>query len=71
MENFLIGCEPGCEFEENQVSICPGKEVIFCSDGLSELLGKDLEKLKRPQQDDISSVFISLDGGVQNEIYKN
>ena len=71
MENFLIGCEPGCEFEESQVSIYPGKEVIFCSDGLSELLGKDLEKLKKPQQDDISSVFISLDGGVQNEVYKN
>lgn len=71
MENFLIGCEPGCEFEENQVSIYPGKEIIFCSDGLSELIGKDLARLKKPQQDDISSIFINLDGGVENEVYKN
>ena len=73
MENFLIGCEPGCEFEEKQVSIHPGKEVIFCSDGLSELIGKDLAKLKKPQQDDISSIFINLDilDGGAHEIYKN
>ena len=71
MENFLIGCEPGCSFEEQQINIYPGKEVIFCSDGLSELIGKDLAKLKRPQQDDISSIFINLDGGLKDALYKN
>lgn len=71
MENFLIGCEPGCEFEEKFVKISPGSGVIFCSDGLSELIGKNMEKLKKPQQDDISSIFISMDGGIINEIYQN
>lgn len=71
MENFLIGCEPNCEFEEQSVDIHPGKGIIFCSDGLSELIGKDFEKLKKPQQDDISSIFINMDGGTVNEIHQN
>jgi len=60
MSNYLIGYEPDADFEESQLSLDGIDEVIFSSDGFSELLFKKANHLQNPKHDDVSAIFIHL-----------
>ncbi|MEN6623284.1 MAG: SpoIIE family protein phosphatase [Smithella sp.] len=58
MENYLIGYDPKADFIEKSLSTEKVDEVIFSSDGFSELLFK--KDIKNPKHDDVSAIFIQL-----------
>jgi len=61
MENFLIGYEPDVEFEEKEVSLKGVEEVIFSSDGFSELLFQHMDKTaEQAKHDDVSAILIQM-----------
>lgn len=62
MENYLIGYEPDVEFEEKKIVLEGVDEVIFSSDGFSELLFEDLDKnkLDNAKSDDVSAILIQM-----------
>jgi hypothetical protein len=58
MKNYLIGFKPEAEFEEKHLSLADINEVIFSSDGFSELLFK--KNIENAKHDDVSAIFIQL-----------
>lgn len=62
MENCLIGYERDSEFEEKSISLEGVEEVIFSSDGFSELLSQnmDLKKIENAKHDDVSAILIQM-----------
>lgn len=69
MQNYLIGYVSAATFDEKRLSLDDVSEVIFSSDGFSELLYKSIMDLEKAKHDDTSAVFIrlkKLKTGVQN-----
>lgn len=69
MQNYLIGYVPDATFDEKSLSLADVSEVIFSSDGFSELLYKSIKDLEKAKHDDTSAVFIrlkKLNTGAQN-----
>ena len=60
MSNYAIGYEPDATFDEKKLSLKGIDEVIFSSDGFSELLFKNASSIESPKHDDVSAIFIQL-----------
>lgn len=62
MENYPIGYEPDTDFEEKEISLEGVDEVIFSSDGFSELLlqNMDVGKIENAKHDDVSAILIQM-----------
>lgn len=60
MSNYLIGYLPDAEFEEKKLPLENVSEIIFSSDGFSELLYKSANNLTKAKHDDVSAIFIKL-----------
>lgn len=60
MANYLIGYDPNAIFDEQKLLLSNVEDVIFSSDGFSELLYKSTVELAKAKHDDISAVFIRL-----------
>lgn len=60
MSNYLIGYDPDVSFQEKSLLLRDVDEIIFSSDGFSELLFKKVEHIKKPKHDDVSAIFIKL-----------
>ncbi|WP_196601150.1 SpoIIE family protein phosphatase [Pectinatus frisingensis] len=60
MENYLIGYEPDVEFDEKVLELEDIDEIIFSSDGFSELLFKDIQDTDPAKHDDVSAILVKL-----------
>ena len=60
MENYLIGYEPDVGFDEKALELEDIDEIIFSSDGLSELLFKDMQDTDPAKHDDVSAILVKL-----------
>ncbi|MBP2629492.1 MAG: nifL [Firmicutes bacterium] len=58
MENYLIGYEENVIFEEKELSLEGIDEIVFSSDGLSELMFK--ENIDNAKHDDVSAILIKI-----------
>lgn len=70
MENYLIGYDSEATFYEKKMSLENVDDVIFSTDGFSELLYKAASDLAKAKHDDISAVFIRIKNtkqGVHNK----
>jgi hypothetical protein len=59
MNNFLLGYEANAEYAEKSLKLSDIDEVIFLSDGFSELLFSEI-KTNMAIHDDISAIFVKL-----------
>lgn len=60
MQNPLLGYEEDSVYKECNLSLEGIEEVIFASDGFSELLYKQINTLRAAKHDDVSAVFVKL-----------
>ncbi len=60
MINPLIGYEPDSAFQNANLSLDGIEEIIFSSDGFSDLLYKEIYALPSAQHDDVSAIFVQL-----------
>lgn len=62
MENPAIGYEPEIDFEEKTISLEDVVEVVFSSDGFSELLlqDTDIKEIENAKHDDVSAILIQI-----------
>lgn len=58
MKNYLIGYKEDAKYTEHEISLKDVDEIIFTSDGFSELLNKT--EMKKAKHDDVSAIFIGL-----------
>lgn len=58
--NYLLGYEPEVEYTEKRMSLKEVDEIIFSSDGFSELLFGQLPKKDMAKHDDVSAILIRL-----------
>lgn len=60
MRNYLIGYKENSKFVEHQIPVKDVDEIVFSSDGLSDLLYQSTQELDVPKHDDVSAIFINL-----------
>ena len=59
--NFLLGMFPGVEYDENEMDLVGVDELVFSSDGFSELIFHQQDtKAIEAKHDDVSAVIIRL-----------
>lgn len=78
MTNYLIGYRPDADFNADEISLENVENIVFSSDGLSEMVFKHATEIKEPKPDDVTAILISLiknktarKGGETNEICNN
>jgi hypothetical protein len=60
MENYLVGYMPDADFNEQNISLEGLEQIIFSSDGFSDLIFEKPADMDSAKADDVSAVFISL-----------
>lgn len=60
MQNYLIGYDPDVNFEEKSIELTNVDEVIFSSDGFSELLFKNEKDIQSAKHDDVSAILVKI-----------
>ncbi len=60
MENYLIGHRPDADFNQDEISLENVENIVFSSDGLSEMVFQHAANIKEPKSDDVTAILISL-----------
>lgn len=70
MQNFPLGFEEGVAFQSEKLNVRGAEEIVFATDGFSELLHRQTMCCDVPKHDDVSAVFIKFCGkeGTLNDL---
>lgn len=60
MENYLIGYRPDADFNQDEISLDNVENIVFSSDGLSEMVFRHAAEMEEPKSDDVTAILISL-----------